>query len=115
VTLRPERIWGEALFAGTLAQLIAALTGLPSVVPLLALGLPCGRAGLNLVVAAGLGDGLEPVPLLVSLNQPSPALSLQRGCRASMILLTVGLQGLSAPVLARRLQLVETDATPAET
>jgi len=55
------------------------------------------------------------VPLLVSLNQPSRALSLQRGCRASMILLTVGLQGFSAPVLARRLQLVETDATPAET
>lgn len=65
MTPRPELIWGEAFFAGSLAQLIAAVTGLPSVVLLLALGLVCGRAGLNLVTPAGLGDGLEPVVLLL--------------------------------------------------
>ncbi len=65
---RPELIWGEAFFAGSLAQLISRLSGLPSVVLLLALGLACGRAGLNLVAPEALGEGLEPVVvLLVSL------------------------------------------------
>jgi NhaP-type Na+/H+ or K+/H+ antiporter len=65
---RPELIWGEAFFSGALAQLIARLSGLPTVVLLLVLGLVCGRAGLDLVQPEALGKGLEPVvALLVSL------------------------------------------------
>lgn len=63
--LRPELIWGEAFFAGSLAQLIARLSGLPSVVLLLTLGLVFGRAGLALVEPGALGEGLEPVVLLL--------------------------------------------------
>jgi NhaP-type Na+/H+ or K+/H+ antiporter len=62
---RPELIWGEAFFAGSLAQLISRLSGLPGVVLLLAMGLVFGRAGLNLVEPEALGDGLEPVVLLL--------------------------------------------------
>ncbi|MCS5705925.1 cation:proton antiporter [Synechococcus sp. FGCU-3] len=62
---RPELIWGEAFFAGSLAQLISRLSGLPTVVLLLALGLVFGKAGLNLVEPEALGDGLEPVVLLL--------------------------------------------------
>jgi NhaP-type Na+/H+ or K+/H+ antiporter len=65
---RPELIWGEAFFSGALAQLIARLSGLPTVVLLLVLGLVFGRAGLDLVQPEALGKGLEPVvALLVSL------------------------------------------------
>ncbi|MEB3185400.1 MAG: cation:proton antiporter [Cyanobacteriota bacterium] len=62
---RPDLIWGEAFFAGSLAQLLARLSGLPGVVLLLAVGLVMGRAGLNLVAPEALGDGLEPVVLLL--------------------------------------------------
>jgi NhaP-type Na+/H+ or K+/H+ antiporter len=62
---RPELIWGEAFFAGALAQLISSLSGLPGVVLLLAMGLACGRAGLQLVTPEALGAGLEPVVLLL--------------------------------------------------
>ena len=63
-----ELLWGEAFFAGALAQLVARLTSLPSVVLLLATGLLIGRAGLDLVQPETLGRGLEPlVGLLVSL------------------------------------------------
>ena len=63
-----ELLWGEAFFAGALAQLVARLTSLPAVVLLLATGLFVGRAGLDLVQPETLGRGLEPlVGLLVSL------------------------------------------------
>ena len=63
-----ELLWGEAFFAGALAQLVARLTSLPAVVLLLATGLFVGRAGLDLVQPETLGRGLEPlVCLLVSL------------------------------------------------
>ena len=62
---RPELIWGEAFFAGSLAQLLSRVSGLPGVVLLLALGLLFGRAGLNLVTPEALGEGLEPVVLLL--------------------------------------------------
>lgn len=65
---RLELIWGEAFFAGALAQSLACLSGLPAVVLLLAVGLLIGRAGLDLVQPELLGRGLEPlVGLLVSL------------------------------------------------
>ncbi len=62
---RPELIWGEAFFAGSLAQLLSRVSGLPGVVLLLAVGLLFGRAGLNLVTPEALGEGLEPVVLLL--------------------------------------------------
>lgn len=62
---RPELIWGEAFFAGAVAQLLSRLSGLPGVVLLLAVGLVGGRAGLNLVTPEALGAGLEPVVLLL--------------------------------------------------
>jgi NhaP-type Na+/H+ or K+/H+ antiporter len=65
---RLELLWGEAFFAGSVAQLLARLSGLPAVVLLLAVGLLIGRAGLDLVQPEQLGRGLEPVVgLLVSL------------------------------------------------
>ncbi len=65
---RVELLWSESFFAGSLAQLIARLTGLPAVVLLLAVGLVIGRAGFNLVEPETLGQGLQPlVGLLVSL------------------------------------------------
>jgi NhaP-type Na+/H+ or K+/H+ antiporter len=65
---RLELLWSESFFAGSLAQLIARLTGLPAVVLLLAVGLVIGRAGFNLVEPETLGRGLQPlVGLLVSL------------------------------------------------
>jgi NhaP-type Na+/H+ or K+/H+ antiporter len=63
-----ELLWGEAFFAGAVAQLVARLTSLPAVVLLLATGLLIGRAGFDLVQPETLGRGLEPlVGLLVSL------------------------------------------------
>ena len=63
-----ELLWGEAFFAGALAQLVARLTSLPAVVLLLATGLSVGRAGLDLVQPETLGRGLGPLGgLLVSL------------------------------------------------
>jgi len=65
---RLELLWGEAFFAGSIAQLLARLSGLPAVVLLLGVGLLIGRAGLDLVQPESLGRGLEPlVGLLVSL------------------------------------------------
>lgn len=65
---RLELLWSESFFAGSLAQLIARLTGLPAVVLLLTVGLVIGRAGFNLVEPETLGRGLQPlVGLLVSL------------------------------------------------
>jgi len=65
---RLELLWGEAFFAGSIAQLLARLSGLPAVVLLLGVGLLIGRAGLDLVQPESLGRGLEPVVgLLVSL------------------------------------------------
>ena len=65
---RLELLWGEAFFAGSIAQLLARLSGLPAVVLLLGVGLLIGRAGLDLVQPEALGRGLEPlVGLLVSL------------------------------------------------
>ena len=61
-------LWGLAFFSGSLAQLLARLSGMPAVVLLLGLGLLIGRAGLDLVNPDVLGPGLEPlVGLLVSL------------------------------------------------
>ena len=77
-----ELLWGEAFFAGALAQLLARLSRLPSVVLLLAVGLLIGRAGLDLVNPELLGRGLEPVVgLLVSLVRVDGGLTLrdQRG------------------------------------
>jgi len=66
--LNPQLLWGEAFFAGSLAQLLARLSGLPAVVLLLGTGLLIGRAGLDLVQPESLGRGLEPlVGLLVGL------------------------------------------------
>ncbi len=68
MTTNSELIWGASFFSGSLAQLIARFSGLPSVVLLLALGLFVGQAGLDLVQPEALGQGLEPlVGLLVSL------------------------------------------------
>ena len=68
MTTNSELIWGASFFSGSLAQLIARLSGLPSVVLLLLLGLLVGHAGLDLVQPEALGAGLEPlVGLLVSL------------------------------------------------
>ena len=65
---RLELLWSESFFAGSIAQLIARLTGLPAVVLLLTVGLVIGRAGFNLVEPETLGRGLQPlVGLLVSL------------------------------------------------
>ena len=65
---RLELLWGEAFFAGALAQVLARFSGLPAVVLLLGVGLLIGRAGLDLVQPQLLGRGLEPVVgLLVSL------------------------------------------------
>ena len=66
--MNSELVWGASFFSGSLAQLIAQLSGLPAVVLLLALGLVVGQAGLHLVQPDTLGAGLEPlVGLLVSL------------------------------------------------
>jgi len=66
--MNSELVWGASFFSGSLAQLIAHLSGLPAVVLLLALGLVVGQAGLHLVQPETLGAGLEPlVGLLVSL------------------------------------------------
>ena len=63
-----ELLWSEAFFAGSIAQLLARLSGLPAVVLLLATGLLIGRAGFDWVQPENLGRGLEPlVGLLVSL------------------------------------------------
>ena len=68
MTTNSELIWGASFFSGSLAQLIARFSSLPSVVLLLALGLFVGQAGLDLVQPEALGQGLEPlVGLLVSL------------------------------------------------
>ncbi|MCP9772245.1 cation:proton antiporter [Synechococcus sp. Tobar12-5m-g] len=71
MTDAPERLqllWGITVFAGALAQLAAVITGLPSVVLLLAAGLVIGRSGFALVNPLQLGSGLETVVgLLVSL------------------------------------------------
>jgi NhaP-type Na+/H+ or K+/H+ antiporter len=71
MTDAPERLqllWGITVFAGALAQLAAVVTGLPSVVLLLAAGLVIGRSGFALVNPLQLGSGLETVVgLLVSL------------------------------------------------
>jgi NhaP-type Na+/H+ or K+/H+ antiporter len=65
---RLELIWGEAFFAGAMAQLLAQLSRLPAVVLLLAVGLVIGRAGFDLVDTEALGPVLEPlVSLLVGL------------------------------------------------
>lgn len=65
---RLDLLWGEAFFAGAIAQLVARLSGLPAVVLLLAIGLLIGHAGLDLVQPESLGRGLEPlVGFLVSL------------------------------------------------
>jgi NhaP-type Na+/H+ or K+/H+ antiporter len=61
-------IWGVSFFSGSLAQLVARLSGLPAVVLLLATGLLLGHAGFDLIQPEQLGRGLEPlVGLLVSL------------------------------------------------
>jgi NhaP-type Na+/H+ or K+/H+ antiporter len=66
--MNSELVWGASFFSGSLAQLIAQISGLPAVVLLLALGLVVGQAGLHLVQPETLGSGLEPlVGLLVSL------------------------------------------------
>jgi len=66
--MNSELIWGASFFSGSLAQLLAHLSGLPAVVLLLALGLLVGQAGFHLVQPDSLGAGLEPlVGLLVSL------------------------------------------------
>ena len=66
--MNSELIWGASFFAGSLAQLMARISGLPAVVLLLAMGLLVGKAGLHLVQPDSLGSGLEPlVGLLVSL------------------------------------------------
>mgnify|MGYP006271353019 FL=1 len=63
-----ELLWSEAFFAGSMAQLLARLSGLPAVVLLLATGLLIGHAGFDWVKPESLGRGLEPlVGLLVSL------------------------------------------------
>jgi NhaP-type Na+/H+ or K+/H+ antiporter len=66
--MNSELVWGASFFSGSLAQLIAQISGLPAVVLLLTLGLVVGQAGLHLVQPESLGAGLEPlVGLLVSL------------------------------------------------
>ena len=126
---RLELLWSESFFAGSLAQLIAHLTGLPAVVLLLTVGLVIGKAGFNLVEPESLGRGLQPlVGLLVSLVLFDGGLNLRlagRDLQRTVVQLVVvravlgllggteplglggvGLQGFTAPILARRLGLV---------
>lgn len=97
---RLELLWGESFFAGSLAQLIARLTGLPAVVLLLTVGLVIGKAGLNLVEPESLGRGLQPlVGLLVSLVLFDGGLNLRlagRDLQRTVVQLVVvrGVQGL---------------------
>lgn len=61
-------LWGASFFAGSLAQLLGRLSGLPIVVLLLASGLLAGECGLGLIQPSLLGRSLEPlVGLLVCL------------------------------------------------
>jgi len=94
-------LWGITVFAGSLAQLIAQISGLPTVVLLLSAGLLVGRAGFNLVNPELLGAGLEPiVGLLVSLVLFDGGLNLRLAGRESRqtlvrIVLVRGLLGLA--------------------
>lgn len=81
----PDRLallWGGSFFAGSLAQLLARLSGLPVVVLLLASGLLVGEAGLGLIHPSLLGQGLEPlVGLLVCLVLFDGGLNLRLASR----------------------------------
>ncbi|MEI8251557.1 MAG: cation:proton antiporter [Synechococcus sp. ELA057] len=81
----PERLallWGGSFFAGSLAQLVARLSGIPVVVLLLASGLLVGEAGLGLIHPSLLGQGLEPlVGLLVCLVLFDGGLNLRLASR----------------------------------
>lgn len=94
-------LWGITVFAGSVAQLIAQFSGLPTVVLLLSSGLIVGRAGFDLVDPELLGAGLEPiVGLLVSLVLFDGGLNLRlagRGSRETLvrIVLVRGLLGLA--------------------
>ena len=48
-------IWGISFFSGSLAQLLARLSGLPAVVLLLATGLLLGHAGFGVITGGGPG------------------------------------------------------------
>ena len=67
----PDRLallWGASFFSGSLAQMVARLTGLPIVLLLLGVGLLCGESGLGLIQTSLMGRSLEPlVGLLVCL------------------------------------------------
>lgn len=94
MTDAPERLqllWGITVFSGALAQLTSLLTGLPSVVLLLASGLLIGRSGLGLVDPLALGSGLETiVGLLVSLVLFDGGLKLSlRGSTARIAVLRI--------------------------
>jgi len=100
MTMTSELIWGFSFFAGALAQLIARLSGWPSVVLLLASGLLIGDAGLDWVQPERLGGGLESlVGLLVSLVLFDGGLNLRLAGRdlqrtVLQLVLTRGLLGL---------------------
>ncbi len=100
MTMTSELIWGFAFFAGALAQLLARLSGWPSVVLLLAAGLFIGDAGLDWVQPETLGGGLESlVGLLVSLVLFDGGLNLRLAGRdlqrtVLQLVLTRGLLGL---------------------
>jgi len=102
---RLELLWSESFFAGSIAQLIARLTGLPAVVLLLTVGLVIGRAGFNLVEPETLGRGLQPlVGLLVSLVLFDGGLNLRlagRDLQRTVVQLVVvrGVLGLLGGVL----------------
>jgi NhaP-type Na+/H+ or K+/H+ antiporter len=108
--MNSELIWGASFFSGSLAQLLSHLSGLPSVVLLLALGLLIGHAGLDLVQPETLGQGLEPlVRLLVALVLFDGGLNLRLAGRelqrtVIQLVLVRGLLGLLlGAVLAHRL------------
>ncbi|MCP9850173.1 cation:proton antiporter [Cyanobium sp. Morenito 9A2] len=94
-------LWGLTVFAGSMAQLLGQLSGLPTVVLLLASGLLIGRAGFDLVDPGLLGSGLEPiVGLLVSLVLFDGGLNLRLAGREPRqtllrIVLVRGLVGLA--------------------
>ena len=110
--LAPERLgllWGVAFFAGSQAQLIARLVGLPAVVLLLGVGLLIGRAGFGWVDPDVLGSGLKPaVGLLVSLVLFDGGLNLRLAGRdlqrtVVQLVLVRWVLGLAAAALAAHL------------
>ena len=108
-----ELLWGEALLAGTLAQLAITL-----LFPLLAADLswselsPLSWGGMACVLALMVFRGIvtAAVASLFAIQLQEAGLAgagALKGLVFLTILLTVGIQGFTAPALAKRLGLVQ--------